>query len=460
MSSTSSSNTIFTGSSQFSSSLAQQIQQAVQVASQPMNQLQTEVRMLQSEQSAAQTLSTDFGNVQSAVSAVESAISGTSAFSASSSNSSIATATLSGTPMAGSYSVTVTSTGAYATATSDDGLAQVSDPDSGNISDASQYTLSIGNSTYSIVPSGNTLTDLADALNMSGRVEATLVNIGSSSSPDYRLSLEGTQLGNLPIQLTAVNGSHPGQSLMTAESPPGAPAEYQVNGQPSTPIPSNSAKVTISPGVSVTLAGEGSTTITVSQSTAALSNALSNLASAYNTAMSDLNKNRGQNGGALAGDSLVATLSSTLRNIAGYSDGNGAISSLTSLGFSFDSNGVLSFDSTAFATAVNGNTADLDNFLGSSSGGGFLQMATDTLNGIMDPTNGLLTQDVNALSDEINATNNQISDDEDKINTLQMNLTEQMSAADAAIATLEQQQQYMQTYFEDIQTTSLSNAGL
>jgi flagellar hook-associated protein 2 len=460
MSSTSSTSAIFTGASQFSSSLAQEIQRAVQFASLPMQQMQNNLTALESQQSTEQTLSSDFGNLQSAVSAAESAISGANAFSASSSNSSVASTSLTGTPMTGSYAVTVTKTGAYATATSSDGLAKVSDPDLASISDASRYVLSVGNSTYTIVPSGNTLTDLADALNMSGQVQATLVNIGSSTSPDYRLSLEGTQLGDLPIQLTAQNGSQPGQSLVTAESPPGAPAEYQVNGQPATPIQSNSATVTISPGVSVTLAGTGTTTVTVSQSTSALSDALSNLASAYNTAMSDLNKNRGQNGGALAGDSLVSTLSNTLRSIAGYSEGNGQISSLTSLGFSFDSNGVLSFDATAFASAINGQTAQLDAFLGSSTGGGFLQTATDALNGVMDPTSGLLTEDLSALSDEIDTTNQKISDDQNQVNTLQTNLTQQMSAADAAIATLEQQQQYMQSYFQAMQTTALSNAGL
>lgn len=459
MSSTSSTSALFTGSSQFSSDLNAVIQRAVSFASLPLEQMQNELTTLESRQSATQTLDADFANVQSALGAVQSAITGTNAFSASVSNNAVASVTLTGTPMAGTYTVKVTSTGAYATSTSNDGLTQVSDPDSGNISDATSYSLTVGTQTTTITPSGNTLSDLADALNASGEVQATLVNIGSSSSPDYRLSLEGSQLGDLPIQLTAVNGSNPGQTLMTAQSPPGSAAEYQVNGAPSTPIESSSSTVTISPGVSVSLLGAGTSTVTVSPSTAALSSALSNLATAYNSAMSDINKNRGQNGGALAGDSILLTLTNTLENLAGYSTGNSGISSLTSLGFSFDQTGVLSFDPSAFATATNGQTAQLLSFLGSSSSGGFLEAATNALNGIEDPTNGILTQDLNSLSSQVTAQNTAITNEQDSITALQDNLTQQMATSDAAIATMEQQLISLQGYFQAMQTAQQTLNG-
>lgn len=451
--------TTFTGSSQFSSSLAQEIQRAVEFASLPMEQMQNDVNALNSQQSSTQTLNSDFQNLQSDIAAIQAAITGTSAFSASSSSTAVASVSLTGTPSPGSYPVTVTSAGAYASSSSDDRLPKVSDPTTGSISDATTYTLTVGKASYTVAPATNTLNSLEQALNLTGQVQATLVNLGSTTA-DFRLSLEGTQFGDLPIQLTAVDGSNPGQTLLTAQTPAGSPWEYQVNGQPSTPIQSNTASVLISPGLQTNLLSQGSTTITVRPSTTALSNAFSKLASDYNTAMTDLSKNRGQNGGSLAGDSLVQTLTDTLRNLIGYSTGNSGISSLTSLGFSFDQNGVLSFNSSAFSSATYGNTAQLDNFLGSSTTGGFLQMATDAMNGLEDPISGLIPQDLTTLSDQITAKNNDISDEQDKINTLQTNLTQQMSAADAAIATLEQQYSYMQSYFQQMQVTGLQNAGL
>jgi len=460
MSSTSSTNALFTGSSQFSSDLEGVIQRAVSEALAPLDQMQTDLTRLQSEQTAANTLNTDFAGLQSAVSAVESALTGTSAYQGTVSSSTVASVALSGTPMPGSYSVHVTSMGAYATSTSNDGLTTVSDPNSGNISDATSYTLTVGNNSYTITPSGNTLEDLADALSVSGQVQATLVNIGAPSSPNYRLSLEGTQLGDLPIQLTANDGTGKGQPLLTAETPPGSAAEYQVNGQPATPIQTSTPTVTIAPGVSVTLLAAGTATVSVNASTAALSNAFSQLASAYNNAMSDINQNRGQSGGALAGDSLVMTLEDTLQRIAGYSTGNSGLSSLTSLGFSFDESGVLSFNPSAFATATSGQMTQLENFLGSSTTGGFLQAATNALTGIEDPTDGILPQDLNSLSNQITAKNQAMSDKQDQVNQLQTNLTQQMAMADASIAGMEQQLQSLQGYFQALQTEELSYAEM
>ena len=460
MSSTSSTNALFTGSSQFSSDLEGVIQRAVSEALAPLDQMQTDLTRLQSEQTAANTLNTDFAGLQSAVSAVESALTGTSAYQGTVSSSTVASVALSGTPMPGSYSVHVTSMGAYATSTSNDGLTTVSDPNSGNISDATSYTLTVGNNSYTITPSGNTLEDLADALSVSGQVQATLVNIGAPSSPNYRLSLEGTQLGDLPIQLTANDGTGKDQPLLTAETPPGSAAEYQVNGQPATPIQTSTPTVTIAPGVSVTLLAAGTATVSVNASTAALSNAFSQLASAYNNAMSDINQNRGQSGGALAGDSLVMTLEDTLQRIAGYSTGNSGLSSLTSLGFSFDESGVLSFNPSAFATATSGQMTQLENFLGSSTTGGFLQAATNALTGIEDPTDGILPQDLNSLSNQITAKNQAMSDKQDQVNQLQTNLTQQMAMADASIAGMEQQLQSLQGYFQALQTEELSYAEM
>ena len=459
MSSTSSTSALFTGSSQFSSDLNSVIQRAVSFATLPLEQMQNDLTTLESQQSEAQTLAADFANLQSALGAVQSAITGTSAFSASVSDTSVASVTLTGTPMAGTYTVKVISTGAYAASTSNDGLTQVTDPDSGNISDATGYNLTVGTQTTTITPSGRTLTDLAAALNASGQVQATLVNIGSNSSPDYRLSLEGTALGNLPIQLTAVGGSNPGQTLMTAQSPAGSAAQYQVNGAPSTPIQSSTPTATISPGVSVSLLGTGTTTVTVSPSTSALSSALSNLATTYNSAMSDINKNRGQNGGALAGDSILLTLTNTLGHMVGYSTGTSGISSLTSLGFSFDQTGVLSFNSSAFATATEGQPAQLLSFLGTSSSGGFLQAATNALSGIEDSSTGVLTQDLKSLSSQVSAQEKAITKEQDSITALQDNLTQQMATADAAIATMEQQLISLQGYYQALQTAQQTLNG-
>jgi flagellar hook-associated protein 2 len=449
MSTISSASSLFTGTSQFSSELQTALQTAITAASEPLTQMQTDLTTLQSQQSELNTLSGDFTNLQTAVASVATAA-GSSSYSASLSNSSVASVSLTGTPELGSLSLNVTSMGSSDTSMSSDGLTTVTDPTTGNISDATNYTLTVGSSSTTVTPGGTSLSDLADAINQSGAaVEAMVVNIGSSSSPDYRLFVQGTQFGDQPIQLTANDGTESGQSLFTSQTT-GADATYQVNGEPSTPISTSSSTVTLASGVTATIESAGTTTIDITRSTSALTNALSNLAAAYNTAVTELNKNHGQSGGALTGNSVVDSLSQTLQNVMNYSTGSAGssgFSSLSGLGFSFSTTGVLSFDPTAIDNASSSQLSQIFSFLGSATGSGFLETATNAMTSVLDPATGYLSGDITQAGSNITAENTKISTEEASLSSLQTTLTNQMSAADASISSMEQQLMYMQNLF-------------
>lgn len=454
---------IFTGSSQFSTDFQQVIQRAVQYASLPMQQMQNDVASLQSQSTELTTLGGKFSSLQTAISDVESAL-GTGSYTANATSSvsgaNVASVALSGTPYVGTYTLEVDTTGSYASAMSNDGTS-VTDPTVSSISDATTFTLAVGTATTTIKPAANTLSALANAINgSSAGIQATVVNVGSTSAPDYRLSLQNTELAQTTIQLTAVDGSSPGQTLMTAQAA-GAPATYRVNGKPasgSDPLSSDSATITLSPGVTVTMLTPGTSTITVSQNTAAVSNALSGFVTAYNAAQSEIANNRGQSKGALNGQSVLMSLSSVLSQIADYATGTDGISSLTSLGISFDKNGVMSFDAAAFANGTAGQMSALSSFLGSTGSGGFLKAANDALTSITDSTSGLIQSGVNSLQDQITSENQDISDQQDRITTLQNNLNTQMAQADTAIATMEQQYSYLYNLFQAMQINA-QNGG-
>src|SRR5204863_5327533 len=133
----------------------------------------------------------------------------------------------------------------FASAISADGLPTVTDPTTQNISSASSFTLTVDGVTRTITPATNTLTALASAINADtlAGVQATIVNIGPPSAPDYRLSLQSSTLGNVSIQL------NDGTSDLLTPLTTGTLAQYQVNGSPVPPIQSNSRSVTIAPGV-------------------------------------------------------------------------------------------------------------------------------------------------------------------------------------------------------------------
>ena len=77
-----------------------------------------------------------------------------------------------------------------------------------------------------------------------------------------------------------------------------------------------------------------------------------------------------------------------------------------------------------------------------------MKAATDALKAEEDPTSGVLTQQLNSLAAEITQKNNNISAQQDRINDLQTTLNTQMAAADAAIASMEQQLESLQGYFQ------------
>ena len=241
---------------------------------------------------------------------------------------------------------------------------------------------------------------MATAINGSGlNVQATVVNVGSSASPDYRLAVQGTKLGPLEISLKDDEASPSNQELLHTQAE-GELASYQVNGY-DTPVTSNSRTVDLAPGVTVTLTGNsgegGTTTISVSRSTASLKDALASFVSAYNAAVSEVNTNRGEGGGALTGNSVIQRISQSLAEIQSYSPGSGPFSSLEDIGVKIDKTGVLTFDPATFDTAAAGNLDQLGQFLGTTTTGGFLKVATSAINQLEDPDTGALTSTVNLL---------------------------------------------------------------
>jgi flagellar hook-associated protein 2 len=361
------------------------------------------------------------------------------------SDGSVLTAQSDSTAVPGSYAIDVVKAGSPSSALSLSTLPAVTNPATQSISSSSSFTLTVGGTPVTITPSGNTLSALADAINSSGaNVSATIVNLGSPSAPSYQLSLQSTQMGDITLQLN--DGTNDLMGTLSA----GIEAQYQVNGQPATPISSDSSTVTIAPGVTADLLSAGNSTVTVSESSTDQANALSSFATAYNAAVDELNLNRGQGGGALTGDAMIYTLSQSLRDISGFTGGSGSVQNLTDLGLTFDQNGHLNFDQTVFNSVAAAHPGDVGAFLGSPTTGGFLQEATNTLTSLGDPTDGILETAISDSQTSIDNQNQKISDEQDRITALTTSLTSKIDSADALIASLEQQQTYFTTLFTDM----------
>jgi flagellar hook-associated protein 2 len=443
--------TPFTGSSAFAAQLQQVISTAIVRASAPLAQLQTEQSTLQGQQSELGTLSNNFSSLQTAIASL-SAAAQNNGLSAQVSDSTVATASVGTGALPGIYSLTVVSLGTQANTISADSLPTVTDPTTSSIDSSSSYTLSVEGQSYTLTPSTNSLDALVQAINSSGAsVQATVVNVGTSSAPDYRLSIQSSNYAPADIQLS--DGTNDLLDTVT----PGTYVQYQVNGQPATPVNATSRQATISPGLTVSLAGTGTANITVAASTGAVSNALNTFVSAYNSAVAELQKNRGKSGGALSGQSIIYELQNQLNSIANYnSGGNGSVNSLADVGLAFDSNGNLTFDASALSAD---NPQDVLNFLGGTSTGGFLQVANNILNSVTDSTTGMLPDATQTMTSQLSQIGTQISNQEASIGKLQQTLTTQMASADAAISSLEQQVTEITDLFTSMQQNARSISG-
>jgi flagellar hook-associated protein 2 len=443
----------FNGASSFSSSFQQVFQRAIQIASLPLTQLQNTVSDMQSQQATLMSLQGTFGALQKAITDIGSSTKGS--LSAVTSDPSIVSANVTSSAFAGTYSIEVDSLGSSTTTLSKGSptLPVVTDPTTTDLSTSTNFTLTINGVAHSLSGVGTSMTDLATAINGAALgVQATVVNLGSTSNPDYRLAVTSNNLASDTIQL------NDGTNDLLDTLSTGSAAQYKVAGN-STVLTSSSRQVTLAPGLTVTMLGANvgqNVSVTVGATYSNLSNNLNSLATAYNAAVDAVAAQHGTNAGFLQGQSVLLTLSDSLRQISQFT-GSGSIQSLTDVGLNLDSTGHLTFDPTKFASQDPGA---VQQFLGSVNSGGLLKTANDALNSIDDSTTGVLQSSIKSLQSQITEQNNHIAEEQLRVTNLQTNLEAELTKADAAVAALESQKSYFSQLFTAENTISNSFSGV
>src|SRR5579883_2251276 len=274
---------LFTGTSGFASTLSQVLTRAEAIAALPVQSMQATLTDLNNRHSALQGVDTVFAALQSSVQYLQSTV--TAGVLSSSVSDGSVTVNVASNATPANYSILVNSVGSFSSALSSAGSTPVSDPSSGGISSSNTYTLTINGTQTSITATDNSLNSLVTAINQAAgsQLQATVVNVGSPSSPDYRLSLQSTELAPDAIDLTDASGTD-----LIANSTQGAYASYSIDG--SNAVTSTSRNITIAPGVTAALKNASTTgtaaTISVFQNAQTLANAFSTFAQAYNNAAS------------------------------------------------------------------------------------------------------------------------------------------------------------------------------
>ncbi|HEX3745571.1 MAG TPA: flagellar filament capping protein FliD [Bryobacteraceae bacterium] len=331
------------------------------------------------------------------------------------------------------------------------GVSQTSwtwDPTPDPSGNSTQYTLTVGSETQTFVADDNSAAGVAAAINsLAGSpVTATVVDMGTASSPDYRLQLtDNTASGDSP-QLTRSTAFN-----LQDQGPAGSLAQYEIANSGVT-VTSASRQVSIAAGTTLTLSGTGSTNVVVTQSIATLNTALSGFADAYNATVAELAKQYGQAGGALQGHSIIYSLSRALSQMSTFSNSASGSIGLADLGFTLNNDGTLTYSPLTMMSTDLGNSAGVISFLGSATGGGFLQAATNAIANIETPTTGLLKSTESALQSQITSIGVTVAQKQAQVGQLQTSLTNQMAQADATLAQMQQQYSYITSVFQAQQT--------
>jgi flagellar hook-associated protein 2 len=307
------------------------------------------------------------------------------------------------------------------------------------------YSLVAGSTRYTFTPADNSAASVTAAINSlyGNLVRASVVDLGTGGSPDYRISLQSKVGSSTLFDIQKTTGAS-----FQREQTTGTLASYEINN--SGVINSSATRnITISDGVTATLlgtSGGSAVDITVTRSTSAINTALSGFADAYNAAVDELGTQRGQSGGALAGQSIVGQLSALLSSISTFTS-SGQISGLAGLGLDLGTDGHLTYNAFTLMSADLTNSTGVTSFLGSATGGGFLKLASDALTSLETPVTGLLKSAQTDMKSQIAKLGDTISTKQSQVDALQLKLQNQMAIADALIASMEQQYSYLSGMF-------------
>ncbi len=446
------SSSIFTGNSRFSTDFSQIIDRTVAIASLPLKQLQQQKATIDTRTAALTSMKTKVASLQSSVQALAGAF-GTSSFVAVSGNETAATVTAGPGASAGSWDIKVTDRGS-ATSFVVTGFPPVADPRSGVYTSSATQTLLVdldpsdglnNPEVFTLSPPGSTLQQVVDEINKKAgsRVQATVVNTGSTADPQYQLALQSRDLG--PVSLKFVDGANSSENVTS-----GTLATYTVNG---TTVRSNSRTVTLAPDVTLQLkdTSAGAFSISVSRTTSSLQTALENFVTAYNGVASELGKHRGTNA-ALAGDSLIGTTQGVLRKLLTIASPSDSFSTLTDIGLGINASKQLYLDKAIFDKATSGKIDTLQSFIGTTDTG-IVKRANDLLDTLTKTTSGIISSALETNEAASKAQSLHISQQQERIDRLQDSLNARMAEADSRIAMLEQQV----TYFKGMWTAMSGN---
>lgn len=316
----------------------------------------------------------------------------------------------------------------------------------------------------SVTTSTNTLKDLKEAINSSGaEVTASIVNVGTTASPDDRLVVQSKKSGTANdvtvdgTGLTGGNAKNPfvgGGDLVQAA----VDAKLSVNGL--TVTRSSNTISDVITGVTFSLLKEDDlpnglpestdpkSTITISADTGAIKADIQKFVDAFNDVANLINQQFSLNSetkrqGALAGDSVVRSVLSRLRTEVSKTGGIGVgFLFLSDIGISFEKDGTLKVDDAKLTKSLEDNSKGVgDLFLLTQNGIG--KRVPDLIDDFINSVDGSLTARQKGITVSISRIDDKILQEERRIAAIEERLIDQFSRLEDTVSSLNSQGNFL-----------------
>lgn len=339
---------------------------------------------------------------------------------------------------AGSHTIVVGSL-AQTSSSYSDRISTSGDILSGNL------TIQVGSkpsTTVTIDNGSQTIESLAAAINAAGAgVSATVITDTTGS----RLSLtSGTDGAAGQLTVTSnIRDTSTQSAISFASGQNGVDGKITVDGV-LVGVASNSVTNVI-PGVTFQLLASAPGTpvqVQITNDNAAVTSAVSDLVTAYNTVLKDLRTQEGKdasgNSEPLFGSPIVSSLQTRLGNLVFCGQPSGKVSSVTQLGISVNNDGTLSLDNNALQNALTNAFADVKGFLQNASGFGQTFSASLGNLGMQAPNGDVYLAQQQNTAQEL-ALNQSIAAEDARIASDKTSLTTELNAANQILQSIPSQ---------------------
>lgn len=311
--------------------------------------------------------------------------------------------------------------------------------------------------------SNNTLEGIRTAINASGAgVTASIVNDGSDTP--YRLVLTSNSTGTesaMTVTYTGTDSTDQASSLLGYDGSSGnmtqtvkaLDAELTLNGISIT-SQSNTVEGALQ-GVTLNLSATSSSqTLTISQDTDAIYDAISTFVTAYNSYVSSVDTLTAYNAdsdtaGELLGDSTTRRISTELSSDLYTAIGSGTFSYLSQLGISLEVDGTLLVDEDTLTSAITDNIdAVSEFFIGTDGTSGFIGQMTDDLDNYLDEDSGLIVARTDSLESKLVQLEERYVEKQALIDSEMARWTDEFTQLDTLISSLNSTSDYLTTQFD------------